>query len=113
MKTICIMCPMGCHLEIEERDGVVCVSGNTCPRGAAYGRDEYTRPKRTVTSLARLSTGGVVPVKTESPVDKNLIKGVLEEIGGAVLVPPLSIGDVAVPDAAGSGVDVVVTADVR
>ena len=29
MKTICINCPMGCPLEITEKDGKITVSGNT------------------------------------------------------------------------------------
>ena len=41
MNTICIMCPMGCSLTIEEIDGQVVVKGNTCKRGEIYGKEEY------------------------------------------------------------------------
>lgn len=37
---------MGCPLTIEEVNGEVVVSGNTCKRGAMYGKEEYTHPKR-------------------------------------------------------------------
>ena len=35
---ICICCPLGCPLTVTLENGeVVSVTGNTCPRGAAYG----------------------------------------------------------------------------
>ena len=37
MKTVCIMCPMGCELTIEKVKGEIKVSGNTCLRGETYG----------------------------------------------------------------------------
>ena len=59
---ICICCPLGCPLTVTLENGeVVSVTGNTCPRGAAYGRREVTNPTRIVTSTALVS-GGVLPV---------------------------------------------------
>ena len=31
---ICIVCPKGCHLKVDEENGYK-VTGNGCPRGAA------------------------------------------------------------------------------
>ena len=37
----CIVCPMGCSLEVTLEDGkVLSVKGNGCPRGEAYGKNE-------------------------------------------------------------------------
>ena len=36
---ICIMCPKGCHLKVDEEHGYT-VTGNRCPRGAEYGHNE-------------------------------------------------------------------------
>lgn len=34
MKNLtCIVCPNGCHLQVEEADGSYIVHGNRCPRG--------------------------------------------------------------------------------
>ena len=61
-EMICISCPMGCMLTVvQEADGEVRVTGNTCKRGETYGRQEMTCPMRVVTSLVRLE-GGVRPV---------------------------------------------------
>ena len=103
---------MGCPLESENNNGQIKVSGNTCKRGEIYGAQEFTAPKRVVTSLVRLSTGGVVSVKTDQTVLKSLIPDVLKEIGELTLSAPLSIGDVAKENIAGSGANLVVTENV-
>ena len=46
-ELICITCPKGCHLRVDEEKGVA-VTGNSCPRGAECGRNELQHPVRTV-----------------------------------------------------------------
>ena len=98
---ICICCPLGCPLTVTLENGeVVSVTGNTCPRGAAYGRREVTNPTRIVTSTALVS-GGVLPVvsvKTASDIPKGKIKDVMEAI--------------LLRDAAGTGADIVATKNI-
>ncbi|MFA6370273.1 MAG: molybdopterin oxidoreductase, partial [Bacilli bacterium] len=43
IKLICTSCPRGCHLQVDEN---LNVTGNHCPRGIAYARDEITNPRR-------------------------------------------------------------------
>ena len=38
-EIICIVCPRGCQLTVDEANGYA-VTGNGCPRGAAYGKSE-------------------------------------------------------------------------
>ena len=51
-QLVCIGCPRGCRLTIEEKDGEFIVSGNSCPRGKAFAVSEMTMPKRTISSCA-------------------------------------------------------------
>ncbi|MBN1775681.1 MAG: DUF1667 domain-containing protein [Clostridiales bacterium] len=53
IELTCIVCPKGCRLRVDENDGYK-VTGNACPRGAAYGREEALDPKRVVTSTVRI-----------------------------------------------------------
>ena len=46
-ELVCIVCPKGCSMRIEEKDGSYTVSGNTCKRGAEFAISEMTRPMRT------------------------------------------------------------------
>ena len=69
----CICCPMGCSMTAEiENHEVVKVTGNTCPRGAAYAKKEITSPSRTVTSSVHVTHGKLLmaSVKTKEEVPK-------------------------------------------
>lgn len=113
---ICINCPLGCALTVTMEDGKVTqVFGNTCPRGDTYARKEMTNPTRTVTSTIRVSNGHlpVVSVKTASDIPKEKITDVMNTIRGITVPAPVRIGDVLLPDAAGTGVSVVATKEIR
>ncbi len=112
----CINCPMGCFLTVELTDGEITkVSGNTCPRGEQYAKDEVTNPVRTVTSTVQVEGGAYerVSVKTKSPVPKGKIFEVMKEINKVSAKAPVNIGDVLIEDCAGTGVPVVAARMVR
>ena len=109
MNTICIMCPMGCPLTIEEVNGEVVVSGNTCKRGAMYGKEEYTHPKRCVTTLVEMKSGGVASCKTSATIPKERIFDVVKFVGTIKVDDDVKIGDVVAKDVLGTGADVVIT----
>ena len=113
MKMICINCPKGCELDVERMaDGTIKVTGHTCPRGEAYGRAELENPTRMVTGLVRVAgMRKPLPVKTKSPVAKGKIADVLFAMHQATVQLPVKIGDVIVADVAGTGVDLVATAN--
>jgi len=109
---ICIGCPMGCNVTVElEENEIKTIKGNTCPRGADYVTGELTNPRRTVTSLVRVEGGElpVVSVKTASDIPKGKIEECMRALKDVVLHAPVYIGDVALMDVCGTGVDVVVT----
>lgn len=112
----CINCPMGCALTIEmEGDEVISISGNTCPRGDAYGRKEVTNPTRIVTSTV-LVTGGVadlVSVKTRQDIPKGKIFECVKAMKDVQVQAPVHVGDVIVADIAGTGVELVATGNVE
>lgn len=113
----CISCPMGCPLRVEtdESGKVLSVSGNTCKRGEEYGRREVTAPVRTVTSTVRVTEGNapVVPVRTKGEIPKERIFDCMTAIRAASVQAPVSIGDVILENAAGTGVSIVATKTVE
>ena len=111
-EMICICCPMGCHLQVDASDlNDIKVTGNTCPRGAKYAKDEMICPKRMVTSVVRVNGGTInmTSVKTSESIDKKLIFDSLDALKGITLDAPVHEGGVAVKNVCGSGVDFVVT----
>lgn len=108
----CIGCPMGCSLTVEVEDGkAVSVTGNTCGIGKRYAEQEVSSPTRMVTTTVLSDNGRPVPVKTMRPVPKDKIFDVVAEIKAAKAVLPVSIGDILIEDAAGTGVPVIITGD--
>ena len=68
---ICITCPKGCRLSVDEENGYK-VTGNGCPRGEIYGKNELQHPVRVITSTVRIEGAAVprLPVKTDKPLPK-------------------------------------------
>lgn len=112
---ICIGCPMGCPLVVTMEHGeMVSVEGNTCKRGAVYGRKEVTNPARIVTSTVKVTGGSisVVSVKTREDIPKEKIFDCVKALKEIEVAAPVHIGDVVLRDVAGTGVDVVATRNV-
>ncbi|HJB00948.1 MAG TPA: DUF1667 domain-containing protein [Candidatus Mediterraneibacter merdavium] len=112
----CISCPMGCPLTVEmDGDEIISVTGNTCKRGDVYARKEVTAPTRIVTSTVKVTNGSadMVSVKTKTDIPKDKIFDCVKCLKGVSVEVPVHIGDVIVPNAAGTGVDIVATKDVE
>ncbi|MCR5718240.1 MAG: DUF1667 domain-containing protein [Oscillospiraceae bacterium] len=111
----CIRCPMGCQLTVEISGDSVTVSGNTCPRGADYGKKEVTAPTRIVTSSVKVRGGELplVSVKTASDIPKDKIFDVMAEIRRCYTDAPVYVGDILIADAAGTGCAIVATRNVE
>lgn len=101
----CIVCPVGCSLVAEIKDGIVTdVKGNTCPRGKAYAESECIMPMRTITTTVRCKNGKILPVKTDAPIPKGKIFEAMKIINESCPVLPVSVGDVIIKDVFGSKV---------
>ena len=112
----CIGCPLGCQITVTMENGEVKdVAGYTCARGEKYAREEVTNPTRIVTSIVRVEGGDLaaVSVKTKDVIPKGKIFDILAEIKPVIVTAPVKIGDVIVPDVAGTGVDVVATKNIK
>ena len=112
MKMICINCPKGCEMDVSVEGEKVTVTGHTCPRGEAYAKSEVTNPTRMVTGLVRVAgMRKPLPVKTKTAIPKSKIDATLFALHQATVQLPVKIGDVVIPNVAGTGVDVVATAN--
>ena len=111
-ELICIVCPQGCHLKVDEENGCA-VTGNSCPRGAEYGKMELTRPTRVVTSTVRCAGGPYprCPVKTDRAVPKGKIFEVMAALDGLELRAPVGVGQVVLENVCGTGANIVATRD--
>lgn len=111
-KMICIICPKGCHLEIDDNQKV---TGNSCKRGETYAINEITNPTRTVTSTVKVKNGKInrVPVVTTNPVPKDKIFEVMNEINNVTVDVPIKINDIVIHNILGLNIDIKATRDVE
>jgi CxxC motif-containing protein len=112
----CIVCPIGCSLDVEEDASSLenlSVTGNRCPRGEVYAREEIRAPKRVVTATCRIEgmadSVRRVPVKTASPCPREKIPALLHDIYETKVTLPVRAGDVVIADWKGEKIDVVAT----
>ena len=87
------MCPKGCRLTVDEN--TLAVTGNGCPRGAEYGKNELTHPVRVVTSTVRVEGADICrcPVKTAGSVPKEKMFAVMDALDGVCLHAPAYCGN--------------------
>lgn len=111
---ICIMCPKGCHLTVDESNDYQ-VSGHSCNKGVKYGKAEATHPVRVLTSTVAVYDGysRLCSVKTADGIPKNVVLKAMNEINNVKLKAPVQIGDIAIENLLGTGVDVIVTSEVQ
>lgn len=110
-ELICIVCPKGCHLHVDESNGYA-VTGNSCPRGEAYGKSELTNPTRVITSTVKVH--GVhrrCPVKTNGAIPKGLIFDAMKKLDQIELSEPVHAGQIVVDNICGTNVNFVATKD--
>ncbi len=110
----CIVCPKGCQLTVE-LDGkkLVSVEGYTCKRGLTYAETECTAPMRTLTTTAAVVGGGVVPVKTDRTIPKELLFDCMKAVNEIRVPANAKLGDIVIENVLGTGANIVTTRNVQ
>jgi len=114
VKTItCTVCPNGCTLSINEE--TLEVTGNKCPRGMMFAKQELTCPKRTICTSVRTTVPNypVISVRTSCEVEKKLMMDIVKELKNIVIDKPLKIGSVIVKNILNSGADIITTKEMK
>lgn len=113
-EMICIVCPKGCRLEVDQKpDGEIIVMGNGCNRGIPYAKKELTNPTRVITSTVKI-TGGIhkrLPVKTSTDIPKGMNFDIMRELEKIEVVAPIKVGTVLIKNVLNTGADIVATRD--
>jgi CxxC motif-containing protein len=123
VEMTCVVCPMSCRLTVDRTgENDISVSGNRCPRGAVYAREELLAPKRVVTATCRAikntrpperPTAGTagparrIPCRSAAPFPKELVDQLLREIYALEVPLPVRCGQVLIENALGTGIDVI------
>jgi CxxC motif-containing protein len=114
-EIICVACPKGCRLEARREKGEILVTHEGCKRGREYAVSEITDPRRMVATTVRVEKGShpLVPVYTTSPFPKDRITDLLKTLRQISVQSPVSVNQVILSDALGSGIDVIASRDLE
>ena len=109
----CIICPTGCLIHVENVNGELIIEGHTCKRGEVYARDEFIAPKRILTTTMRVENGflPLIPVRSNSPIPKERLRGALVEIAKAVANAPIKMGDILIENVLGLDINIIASRD--
>lgn len=111
----CIVCPRSCDLVLKEKDGEFRVSGNCCPRGEEYAKNEYLHPVRMITTTVKL-IGGInrtLPVISSGAVPKERLRDCLDYLYKLEIKAPVKLHDVIVGNILDTGIDIMAARDVE
>ena len=112
VELTCIVCPRGCHLHVDDD---LNVTGNSCPRGAVYGKQEVSNPVRTLTSTVIVEGSAhlwVCPVKTDVAIPKGKLFEAMKEVNAVKAKVPVHIGDVLLKGIAGTEANLIATREI-
>ena len=114
-KITCVMCPVGCRINVEMDGDKPIITGNRCPRGEQYVIDELIQPKRVLTTSVKVIGGDVplVSVKTSGPIEKKIIMDKMKEIKEITINAPVKIGEVIIENIDGNGINLLATRKVE
>ena len=116
LNMICVGCPVGCDIKVAvEGAKVLSVEGNSCPRALEFAKAEVANPTRVFATTVRVSGGKVpvCPVRSRHAVPKKLLFDISREVARLVVPAPVEVGQVILPDACGTGVDIVASRDLK
>ena len=112
----CTTCPSECLLTVEvERDAdghvaeVCSVTGNNCPRGDKFARQELSCPMRVLTTTVAVSGGdeALIPVRTAEAIPLELHAQAMTLIRGLAINAPIRMGDVVLENLLDTNINLV------
>lgn len=115
MKLVCINCPRGCNLDVEEINGEIKVTGNFCPRGEKYAINELTNPLRTLTTTLPIKSNKYerLPVISSAPLPKARVLEAMKALKNIEAKAPINIGDVVVKNIIGLDIDIIASKTIK
>jgi len=107
----CIGCPIGCPLQLQHQGNEITeISGYECDRGAKYAKQEFTDPRRSLSTTVQVTGARFrrLPVKVTGPVSKDRVMEAVRKIHALRIKAPVALGQVLIKDFLNEkGIDVV------
>lgn len=112
-ERLCILCPKGCVLSFDAATNPPEISGFKCRRGLDYGLEEWTDPKRILSTTVKTTSGALVPVKSSAPIPKASLMEAMKKIRKIKLCPPVKAGSIVYENLLHTGADLIATGEIN
>ncbi len=114
-RLTCVLCPVGCELEVGRTERGLDIKGSVCEKGIDFATEEILYPKRNLATSVpvRGSASRMVSVRLTDRVAREKVFPVLAEIGKLRPELPVERGQVLLENVLGTGVDVIATRTVK
>lgn len=114
-EMICITCPIGCHLIIEQDGDHIEVTGNTCPRGKQYAIAELTNPTRMLTTTIVIENAVYhqLPVISSAPIPFDKMNDTMVLLKDVKVQAPIHEKDIIVENIFGLGIDIIASRSMK
>lgn len=105
----CQVCPVGCTLQVYEKNNDLIIEGNKCSRGLEYAKSVYKASPQVLFGRCLLlnASMGRLPVKTTNPVPEEFKNQAMEQIRNTSVKAPIVKGQVIIKNILGLNIDVV------
>ena len=108
-KLLCIVCPQGCEMEVDENEGQLSFSKGICPRGQNYAKQEIYNPCRVLTTTVKIDSidFGMLPVRSSEAIPKEKLEIAMQQIAKIEVKAPIKLGDVICQNIAATGIKLI------
>ncbi|HUX98432.1 MAG TPA: DUF1667 domain-containing protein [Candidatus Deferrimicrobium sp.] len=105
----CIGCPSGCQIEVTKIGDKFQIEGNECKRGEEYAIEEFTDPKRILTTTLQVDNGilPLIPVRSDKPLPKNRLFDCMNYLCKIKVPSPIKVGDILVKNILNLNVNII------
>lgn len=112
---ICVRCPVGCQIQVEEKNSTLHITGNECKIGEEYARQEVYDPRRILTTTVFVNGGThpLLPVRSKQGIPKHLLREGVIMLSRISVDAPVKCGEVVYKNICGTGVDIIASRDVH
>lgn len=114
-KLTCIMCPIGCELDVCGSENDLQVTGNKCEKGLDFAREEVLAPKRNLATSVPINGRRfkMLSVRLSDRVPRSQLFDVLQEIARLRPAPPVKRGEILIENVLDLEANVIATRSVE
>ena len=109
-EIICIVCPLGCRMDVDlDGSEVKGVTGNQCKKGIKHAEKEVIFPGRVLTTTMKTDIPAIplIPVRSSEELPKDRLIDCMQEISAHGTSGEIKMGQPLIENILGLGVDIV------